>query len=40
MLPLAAVKALFEQALVIFKAHQKHAEKMVKTVMASRAMTK
>ncbi len=36
----AQVKALFKQALVIFKAHQKHAEKMVKTVMASQSMTR
>ena len=26
------VKALFEEALIIFKAHEKHAEKMVKTL--------
>ena len=36
----AQVKSLFKQALVIFKAHQIHAEKMVKTVMVSQAMTK
>ena len=35
----AQVKSLFKKALVIFKAHQGHAEKMVKKVMASKAMT-
>ena len=34
----AEVKALFEQGLTIFKAHQGHAEMMVKTVVASKAM--
>ena len=29
----AEVKALFKEALIIFKAHQKHAEKMVKGLM-------
>lgn len=32
----AEVKALFEEALIIFKAHEKHAEMMVSSLMASR----
>lgn len=33
------VKALFQQALVIFKAHQRHAAAMVKTVSMRQSMT-
>ncbi len=32
------VKALFQEALVIFKAHQKHAEKMVKGLMQRQSL--
>lgn len=35
----AEVKALFTQALVIFKAHQRHAAKMVKSVSMRQSMT-